>query len=311
MYRQKHVTVVIPAYNVERFVGAVLKSIPDFVDQVIVVDDAATDDTAGVLRGVTDPRVAVVRHPVNQGVGGAMISGFKLALERGTDVVVKMDGDGQMDPRYLPALLDPVLSGACDYAKGNRFLESEHLAQMPTVRLLGNFALTFLTKLVSGYWNVFDPQNGFVAIDAAMLRRLPLDRLVRRYFFENDMLIHLNIFHARVRDVPIPARYGEEHSSMRLSQILVTFPVHLARRFWYRIYQRHILRDFSAAGVFWIVGTLLLTWGFLFGSVKWIQSVWSGVPATTGTVMLSALPVILGFQLLLQAILVELQDSSR
>ena len=240
-----------------------------------------------------------------------MVTGFRLALERGTDVVVKVDGDGQMDPRYLPALLDPVLAGACDYAKGNRFLDAEQLTQMPTGRLVGNFVLTFLTKLVSGYWNVFDPQNGFLAINAPMLQKLPLHRLARRYFFENDMLVHLNIFHAHVRDVPIPARYGDERSSMRLGQVLVTFPLHLVRRFWYRIYQRHILRDFSPAGVFWIVGTALLSWGVLFGSAMWIKSVWSGQVATTGTVMLSALPVILGFQLLLQAILVEIQETAR
>ena len=311
MYQQKTVTVVIPAYNVDRFIGAVVKGLPDLVDQVIVVDDASVDGTAAVLGALDDPRVSVVRHPVNRGVGGAMVTGFKLALERDPDVVVKMDGDGQMDPRCLPALLDPLLAEGCDYTKGNRFLDTDQLIEMPSLRLIGNFVLTFLTKLVSGYWNVFDPQNGFVAIRAAMLRRLPLDRLARRYFFENDMLIHLNIMHARVRDVPIPARYGEERSAMRLGQVLLTFPAHLARRFWYRIYQRHILRDFSAAGVFWVVGSALMTWGGLFGAAMWIRSVATGHPATTGTVMLSALPVILGFQLVLQAILVEIQDSSR
>src|SRR5262245_5172559 len=311
VYRDKAVAVVIPAYNVDRFVATVVEGLPDLVDQVIVVDDASTDGTATALEAIKDPRVRVTRHPVNQGVGGAMVTGFRLALEQRPDVVVKMDGDGQMDPRYLPTLLDPLLTGSCDYTKGNRFLDGDRLAEMPAVRLVGNFVLTFLTKLVSGYWSIFDPQNGFVAISAPMLRRLPLDRLARRYFFENDMLIHLNILRARVRDVPIPARYGDERSSMRLGRVLLTFPAHLARRFWYRIYQRHILRDFAAAGVFWVVGTALASWGILFGTAMWIRSAVTGHPATTGTVMFSAVPLILGFQLLLQAILIEIQESSR
>jgi dolichol-phosphate mannosyltransferase len=216
-----------------------------------------------------------------------------------------------MDPRFLIPLIDTLLIEGYSYAKGNRFLDDEQLGSMPKLRLAGNFVLTFLTKLASGYWNIFDPQNGFVAIQARALEKLPLDRLARRYFFENDMLIHLNIIRARVKDVPIPARYGDEQSSMRLSQILATFPLRLFARFWYRLYQRHILRDFSAVAVFWIAGVTLITWGTVFGAIHWIKSTWTGQVATTGTVMLSALPFILGFQLVLQAIVIEIQDASR
>jgi glycosyltransferase involved in cell wall biosynthesis len=311
MYAGRKVAVVIPAYNVAKCVEGVIKGIPEFVDEIIVVNDAATDETGEVLGRVEDARLRVVYHPVNQGVGGAMITGFTLALDCGADVVVKMDGDGQMDPWYLPALLDAIVVEGYAYAKGNRFLDEEQLRRMPKVRLIGNYLLTFWTKLVSGYWQVFDPQNGFVAVDAGTLRKLPLGRLARRYFFENDMLVHLNVVRAKVKDVAIPARYGEERSSMRLKHVVATFPVYLGRRFWYRIYQKYILRDFSPVAMFWVCGAFLLSWGVGFGVYHWIKSSWSGHVASTGTVMLSALPLILGFQMALQAILIEIQESSR
>ena len=197
------------------------------------------------------------------------------------------------------------------YSKGNRFLSEEQLGSMPKLRLIGTFALTFLTKLVSGYWHIFDPVNGFIAIDAAMLRRLPLSRIARRYFFETDMLIQLNVFRARIKDVDIPARYGEERSSMGLGQVMATFPLYLFHRFWYRLYYRHILREFSTVAVFWTAGLALSFWGVAFGVFIWLHSTFVGPAATTGTVMLSALPLILGFQLILQAISIEIQESPR
>jgi glycosyltransferase involved in cell wall biosynthesis len=311
MYKGSRLFVVIPAFNVADHVAAVVNGLPAFVDEVIVVDDASTDGTLVALQRLDDSRVTVVRHPLNQGVGGAMVTGFRLAIDRKADVVVKMDGDGQMDPAYLPALLDPIVVDGYAYTKGNRFLDSEQLASMPSLRLMGNFALTFLTKFASGYWHLFDPQNGFIAIEMSMLCKLPLDRLARRYFFENDMLVKLNVFKARVKDISIPARYGNEKSSLRISTILLTFPPHLFRRFWYRLYQRHILRDFSPIAVFWLLGMLFLTWGTFFGGYTWAKSTHTGIVATTGTVMLSVLPFILGFQLVLQAVILEIQDSPR
>jgi glycosyltransferase involved in cell wall biosynthesis len=296
---------------VSRYIEGVVKGLPALVDEIIVVDDASTDDTREVVLSLKESRLTVASHTANQGVGGAMVTGFKLALNRSCDVIVKVDGDGQMNPEYLPALLDAVTLEGYSYAKGNRFLDSKELARMPKVRLIGNFLMTFLTKLASGYWHIFDPQNGFVAVDATALRKLQLDRLARRYFFENDMLIHLNISRARVKDVAIPAQYGNEDSSLRLGRVVATFPIHLIKGFWYRIYQRHILRDFSAIAVFWIIGAALLSWGFMFGAAMWVKSIWTGHVASTGTVMLSALPLILGFQLILQAIAIEIQDSSR
>lgn len=311
MYKRKRITVVIPAYNVAPHILQVLKTIPEFVDQTIVVDDCGSDGTSRILVQVSDSRVIVIRHEMNQGVGGAMVTGFKRALKDGADVVVKMDGDGQMDPSFLPNLLDPLIEGGYAYAKGNRFLDNTRLKEMPTLRLIGNYGLTFLTKLASGYWHVFDPQNGFLAVRAEVLKSIDLDHLAKRYFFENDMLVHLNIFGFRVKDVAIPARYGDEKSSMSISEVLVTFPVYLWRRFWYRIYQKDVLRDFSPIALFWVTGLALFTWGFLFGAYTWGKSTLLHQLASTGTVMLSVLPLVIGFELILQAIILEIKESPR
>ncbi len=249
--------------------------------------------------------------PVNEGVGGAMVRGFEHALAWGDGIVVKMDGDGQMDPADLSRLLDPIVDGRCDYAKGNRFLRSRELDIMPKARLAGNFVLTFLTKLASGYWNVFDPQNGYVAITSGTLRLLNLGRLSRRYFFENDMLINLNIFDARVCDVAMPARYGAERSSMRLGRVLCSFPFHLFRGYWYRFYRKHVLRDFSPVALFMLTGLPLLGWGMGFGLYTWGQSWLQNQFASTGTVMLSVLPFLVGFELVLQALVLEIRDTPR
>jgi dolichol-phosphate mannosyltransferase len=311
MYLERRVAVVIPAFNVAAHIAGVVAGIPSIADDIIVVDDASSDETAQVVLDLSDPRLVTERHRANQGVGGAMVTGFRAALARGADIIVKMDGDGQMDPAYLPALLNPIVLDGYAYAKGNRFLREDRLRDMPTIRLVGSFGLTFLSKLASGYWHIFDPANGYIAIDATMLRTLPLHRIARRYFFETDMLIQLNVFKARVIDVSVPSRYNDERSSMRVHRVLVTFPIHLLGGFWYRIYERRVLREFSPVALFWLLGSLLLAWGTVFGATTWIKSYWSGHVATTGTVMLSVLPFILGFQLVLQAVLIEIQDSPR
>jgi glycosyltransferase involved in cell wall biosynthesis len=309
VYRETRVHVVIPAYNVAPRIAAVLKSVPDFVDAITVVDDASRDATADAARGAGDPRVRVLRHDVNQGVGAAMVTGFADALAAGEGIVVKMDGDGQMDPAMLPRLLDPIVEGRCGYAKGNRFLFARELAAMPRHRLVGNFSLTFLTKLASGYWHVFDPQNGYVAIASSALRLLELHRLSRRWFFENDMLINLNVFNVPVADVAIPARYGDERSSMSIGRVLVSFPFHLFRGYWSRFYRKYVLRDFSPVALFMLAGIPLLLFGICFGGYTWVQSWRLNRFASTGTVMLSVLPFIVGFQLVLQALVLEMRES--
>jgi glycosyltransferase involved in cell wall biosynthesis len=303
------VHVVIPAYNVASRIAAVLKSVPDFVDAITVVDDASRDGTADAARGAGDPRVQVLRHDVNRGVGAAMVTGFADALAAGDGIVVKMDGDGQMDPAMLPRLLDPIVEGRCGYAKGNRFLFARELAAMPRHRLVGNFSLTFLTKLASGYWHVFDPQNGYVAIASSALRLLELQRLSRRWFFENDMLINLNVFNVPVADVAIAARYGDERSAMSIGRVLVSFPFHLFRGYWSRFYRKYVLRDFSPVALFMLAGIPLLLFGICFGGYTWVQSWRLNRFASTGTVMLSVLPFIVGFQLVLQALVLEMRES--
>ncbi|MGI0149385.1 MAG: glycosyltransferase family 2 protein, partial [Thermoplasmata archaeon] len=244
------VGVVVPAFNEEAFIGGVISTMPAFVDDIIVVDDASTDGTFDAARSSNDPRVTVIRSPENRGVGGAVLLGFDAALERGCDLVAKMDGDGQMSPEHLAPLLDPLVTDGYDYAKGNRFLSPESLTVMPLHRLLANIALTFLTKIASGYWHVFDPQNGYVAITSRALRLLRLERIHRGYFFENDMLVQLNLHSARVRDVAIPARYAHEVSDVSFANIALTFPVLLCRRFFRRIITRYVLMDFSPIALF-------------------------------------------------------------
>jgi dolichol-phosphate mannosyltransferase len=307
MYRGIKVAVAIPAYRAEATIAAVVAALPPWVDAIVVVDDASPDGTAEVVARITDPRLELLRRPRNGGVGAAMKTAFARIIESDADVVVKMDSDAQMDPGQLPALLDPLVDGRCDYAKGNRFLHGSALATMPAVRFLGNLALTFLTKLASGYWHIFDPQNGYLACWVSVLRQLPLERIANDYFFENDMLVNLNIQEFRVMDVHMPARYEGETSSMQIWRILVTFPLRLVIRFWRRILLRYVLRDFSPVALFLALGIPLFLWGVGFGAWGWYQSSVTGMVASTGTVIVSALPLVIGFQLILQAILLDIQ----
>ncbi len=239
MYRAQRIVVAIPAFRADATIAVVVRTLPAFVDTIIVVDDASPDRTFEVASALDEPRLVILRHPRNRGVGAAMCSAYERALALGCDIVVKMDADGQMDPERLAGLLDAMIDGDYDYAKGNRFFHRGALSGMPRYRLLGSLVLTLLTKMASGYWHVFDPQNGFVACRQCVLERLDLPRIAQDYFFENDMLVHLNVLGARVVDVPVPARYANEVSSMRISRVLVSFPGRLFCRFWWRIYERY------------------------------------------------------------------------
>jgi glycosyltransferase involved in cell wall biosynthesis len=253
----------------------------------------------------------VVTHERNRGVGGAMVTGFQKAAELGADVMVKVDGDGQMHPDHLPVLLEPLAEDGYDYAKGNRLLDRAALGAMPRVRLVGNLAMTFLTKLASGYWHLLDPQNGYVAIRTDTWRLLDRDRIASGYFFENDMLVHLNILGARVKDVPMPARYEDEPSSLRVHRIIPVFTWLLISRMVYRFYTKYMLLDFSPIALFVLTGLPLFFWGLGFGAWAWWVNAEQGKFASTGTVMLSVLPLLVGFQLLLQALVLDIQQSPR
>lgn len=311
MIEDQILAVVIPAYRVEHEIGPLIARMPAYVDHVIVVDDGSPDATSEKANAVGDPRVALLRHSTNKGVGGAMATGYRAALERGADLVVKCDGDGQMDPESIETLVRPLLEGRADYAKGCRFHHFRELTSMPRVRLGGNVGLTFLTKLASGYWHVLDPQNGFVAIPADVLTRLPLESLAKGYFFENDMLIRLNCLEARVVDVAIPSRYGREPSSLKPGRILLEFPFRLLAGFFRRIFWRYLFYDVSPVAVFFFAGLALFLFGSVFGSYNWVHNALLKRATPTGTVILAAIPVILGFQLLLQAVVLDVENSPR
>lgn len=302
MFAGNRIAVVLPCYRSRRQVLGVIKSLPAFVDHIIIVDDACPDDTGEhVAANFVDPRLIVVEHADNQGVGGAMVSGYQAAIAAGADVVVKIDSDGQMDPALMPSFLQPIVDGVADYTKGNRFFELESLRDMPRVRLFGNAALSLVNKFSSGYWDVMDPTNGYTAIHTKVLKRLPLAKLAKRYFFESDMLFRLGTMRAVVVDIPMEARYQDEVSNLRVSNVLLDFPGKYLTRFMKRMFYAYLLRDFNAGSVQLLLGFALLAAGGTFGAWNWLQSIVTGVPATSGTVMLAAMPVLLGGHLLIGA----------
>jgi len=304
------IAAVIPCYRVEREIQSVLETIPSYIKHIIMVDDASPDSTADIVSASAkdDPRVLLIRHLSNQGVGGAMVTGYHKALELEAQIVVKIDGDGQMDMEHLPKLLQPLIEGRADYTKGNRFRDFKSLQQMPLTRRVGNMGLAFLAKLATGYWHVFDPTNGFNAIRSEVLAQLPLDTLDRTYYFETSMLANLYLIGAVVKDVPMPARYQGEVSSLLVHRILFEFPPRLLRTFLRRLVLKNFIYDFSMASVYLLTGLPLLLFGLIFGIYKWIQYASIDVPAPTGTVMLSTVSVLLGIQLLLSAIEIDLRS---
>ncbi|MDP5238446.1 glycosyltransferase family 2 protein [Uliginosibacterium sp. 31-16] len=294
------ISVVIPCYKVSAHILGVIKSIGPEVDAIFVVDDCCPEKSGALVESAcTDPRVKVVYHSINQGVGAAVMSGYSAAIGAGADVIVKIDGDGQMDPRLIPAFVDPVMTGVADYAKGNRFFDLEEIRAMPKIRLFGNAVLSFMTKLSSGYWDLFDPTNGYTAIHADVARHLPFKKISSRYFFETDMLFRLNTLRAVVVDVPMDAKYGDEVSSLRISRIVGEFLVKHARNFIKRIFYNYYLRDMSLASIELPLGLLLFAFGGAFGLYHWVKSFYEGVATPVGTVMLAVLPILMGTQFIL------------
>jgi len=306
---QLRVTVIIPAYRAAGTIEKVLHGIPGWVDSIIVVDDASPDETGARVRAVADPRVRLLVHEVNHGAGGAMVTGYRQALLDGSDICVKMDADDQMDPVHLPALIEPLVSGRADYAKGNRFHDARALGQMPLIRKIGNAALSFLIKAASGQWHVFDPTNGYTAIHRVALAELDLPQLHPRYFFESSMLILLQRLSAVVEDVPMPARYGDESSHLSVTRTLFEFPWLLLRQGLRRIAWQYFVADFNAVSLFLVSGIPLIAFGTAFGLYHWIDNSRRQVLTATGTVMLAVLPLILGFQMLLQALVLDVQNA--
>jgi dolichol-phosphate mannosyltransferase len=294
------IAVVIPCYRVAGQVLPLLARIGEEVGWIFAVDDACPEGSGDAIeRQCIDPRVQVLRHASNQGVGGAMITGYRAALATPAQVVVKLDGDGQMDPALIPTLVKPILLGRADYTKGNRFHRLSDVAAMPRLRLLGNAALSFLSKLSSGYWQIFDPTNGYTAIHREVLAELPLDALARRYFFESDMLYQLGQLRAVVAEMPMRAIYDGAPSSLRPLRTLLPFLGGHLRNLARRLLYSYFLRGFSPASLELLLAPPLLLFGVGFGLWQWRLSIQTAEPASAGTVMLAALPILIGMQLLL------------
>lgn len=311
MYKDLRVAVVVPAHNESALIASVIETMPALVDHILVIDDTSQDDTAAVARAAADSRTEVISHEVNKGVGGAVITGHRRALELGADVSVVMAGDGQMDPDYLPALLDPIADDGYGFSKANRFFSMNSFKGMPRHRVFGNMVLTFMTKAASGYWDLVDPQNGYTAISRKALEAIPLHKVAERYEFENDLLIWLNIAGIRSIDVPIPAVYGNEVSGMKLHIVAPRIFGALVRGFWRRVWMKYVIWSFHPIALLLIAGIPLTLLGVVVGI--WAIAVSMAAPAsvTTGTWLLAVAPTLLGIQLLLQAWQLDIQATPK
>lgn len=298
--RAERIAVVIPSFKVTRHILGVIAAIPAEVERIFVVDDACPEGSGKLVQSdCRDPRVTVLFHERNQGVGGAVMTGYQAAIAAGCLVLVKIDGDGQMDPNRIAEFVRPIVAGEADYTKGNRFFDLERIREMPRMRLVGNAILSFMTKLSSGYWDLFDPTNGYTAIHASVASHLPFAQISSRYFFETDMLFRLNTLRAVVVDIPMDAQYGDEQSNLKIRRIVGEFLWKHVRNFGKRIFYNYYLRDMSLASVELPFGTLLLAFGVTFGGWQWARAIQIGTATPIGTVMLAALTSLMGLQLIL------------
>lgn len=294
------IAVVIPAYKASATIATVVAKIGPEIGLIVVVDDCCPEFSGNVLTAQTsDDRVVVASHEANQGVGGAFLTGMKVAIARGADIIVKIDADDQMNPTLIPDLVWMIENGRADYVKGNRFFYFSDAVTMPFTRRAGNLCLSFLTKASSGYWNVMDPTNGFIAIHADVAKLLKIHKISKRFFFESDMLFHLGLMQAKISDFPMQAVYGDEISNLRISKVMGPFIAGHLRNAIKRIIYRYFLRDFSIASIEVVVGSALFLFGFCYGMFHWLSGILTGHETQVGTIMVSALTLLIGFQLVL------------
>ena len=306
------IAVAIPCYKVTQHVMGVIAAIGPEVTRIYAVDDACPEGSGQFIEANnTDPRVRVLYNPQNMGVGGAIVTAYKAAIADGMDIVVKIDGDGQMNPKLLPQFVRPLLRGEADYTKGNRFFRPESVKGMPAMRLFGNAVLSFMTKLSCGQWQSMDPTNGYTAARTVVLRELPLDKLEKRYFFETDMLFRLGTVRALVKDVPMDSVYADEESNLRIGKVLPEFLRKQISRGVRRYLYNYWVRDFNMGTVYSVLGAGLLLWGLGFGTYKWIVSATHNAVASSGTVMFAALPIILGIQFLIAFLHIDIDSVPR
>jgi glycosyltransferase involved in cell wall biosynthesis len=297
---------------VEKQIEKVVSEIPDYVTSLILVNDASPDKTGEVLGQLAkdNSKITVVHHAKNQGVGGAMITGFQEAVKQNCEVVIKIDGDGQMDISYFDKMLDAIFEGKYNFVKGNRFFDQKMLRKMPAIRRIGNIGMGFLIKMASGYWNVFDPTNGFFAIHVSLLKRIDFERLSTRFFFESSLLIELYYNGGKIKDIAMPAIYAEEKSNLSVWKTLFTFPPKLFKAFLRRIWLRYFVYDFNIGSLYIFFGIPLFFFGLVFGIVKWIHYGILQTATPTGTIMIAVISLVLGFQMLLAAVQYDISTEN-
>jgi glycosyltransferase involved in cell wall biosynthesis len=309
MLEGKTVAVVIPAYDEEALVGTTIKGVPEFVDRIFVVDDASRDGTAAAARDVGDGRVEVLTHERNSGVGGAIVTGYHRAVADEVDVACVMAADNQMDPTDLEKIALPVARGELDYSKANRLITGEAWQVIPRSRYLGNALLSFLTKIASGYWHVADSQSGYTAASREILAQLDLDRVYRGYGFPNDMLVHLNVWNARVRDIPSRPVYGVgERSGIKLRKVIPRISWLLVKGFFWRMREKYVIRDFHPLVFFYALGFLMTLLGLGLGIAEVVLRI-MGNAVSVGTVVLVALLLIFGSQFTLFAMWFDMESN--
>jgi glycosyltransferase involved in cell wall biosynthesis len=311
MYRDKTVAVIIPAYNEERLIGTVLKAIPPFVDHIVVVDDASNDRTQELVRAhqEEDARIIALGHPKNEGVGGAIATGYKWARDHEISISVVMAGDAQMDPGDLPKLLDPIVDGKVDYSKGNRLFTGKAWKIIPKNRYLGNAVLSFLTKIASGYWHVADSQCGYSAVTLEVLKTINLESIYKRYGMPNDLLAKLNVYQFKVTDVPVNPIYGiGERSGIRIYKVVFTLSFLLLRLFLWRLKEKYVIRDFHPLVLFYLMGFVLTPIGIIFGFYLLILRFFVG-PVTATSALFAAFFAISGLQSLFFAMWFDMESN--
>jgi len=305
----KRVAVVVPAHDEEKLIAETIRTIPYFVDRIIVVDDASKDDTVAVVKGLDDERIVLIEHERNQGVGAAIVTGYKQARDERIDVTAVMAADAQMDPADLETLCRPVALGDVDYAKANRLFTGQAWEVIPRYRYLGNALLSLLTKIASGYWHVADSQSGYTAVSLEYLDLLDLDRLYPRYGFPNDLLVHLNVWNGRVRDYPSKPIYGVgERSGIRLRKVVPTISWLLYKAFWWRLWQKYVIRDFHPLVFFYVIGIFMSVLGLGLGIAEVVLRI-GGNPITAASVVLVALLLIFGLQFTLFAMWFDMESN--
>jgi len=313
MYRDKVIAVIVPAFNEEKLISKVLKTIPAFVDHIVVVDDASNDRTGEVVksRQKEDSRIVYLRHQTNEGVGGTIATGYKWARDNEVSASVVMAGDAQMDPKDLPKLLDPVVNGEVDYSKGNRLFTGKAWRVIPKTRYLGNAILSFLTKIASGYWHVADSQSGYGAVNLEVLKTIDLDSIYKRYGMPNDFLVRLNVYHFRVRDVPVNPIYGiGERSNIRISKVIFTLSFLLLKLFLWRLKEKYVIRDFHPLVLFYLLGFVLTPIGVVFGCYLLVYRILTGPVAATSA-LLAAFFAISGLQSLFFAMWFDMEYNKK